>query len=122
MLVRLFAPFLPFVAEEVWSWMAEGSVHVAQWPDASELALEPAEGVYAASATLLAEIRRAKSEAKTSMRTPVKQLTVTASAQELAQLTQAEGDLADAGGIESATWLEGDRAVDITLGDRPPKA
>jgi len=121
-LVRLFAPFLPFVAEEVWSWMAEGSVHVAQWPDASELAVEPAEGVYAASATLLAEIRRAKSEAKTSMRTPVKQLTVTASAQELARLAEAEGDLADAGGIELANWLEGDRSVDITLGERPPKA
>ncbi len=69
--LRLFAPFLPFVTEEVWSWWQEGSVHRAPWPTADELAAG-AGGDPAAADSVgwpLSELRKAKSERKVSMRT-----------------------------------------------------
>src|SRR6202034_2807471 len=79
-LLRLFAPFLPFVTEEAWSWWQEGAVHRASWPaalasapaPASASAAEPgADGdpaVLATAAAVLGQIRKAKSEAKVSMK------------------------------------------------------
>lgn len=73
---RLFAPYLPYATEEVWSWMHAdgGSVHRAAWPDAAYYAscagkADPAQLDWAGRA--LAALRKIKSEAKVSMKTPI---------------------------------------------------
>jgi valyl-tRNA synthetase len=65
-ILRLFAPFLPFVTEEVWSWWRPGSVHRASWPTAAEV-VAPIGGhdadavhVFAETRAALGEVRRIK--------------------------------------------------------------
>ncbi|MFP5281903.1 MAG: valine--tRNA ligase, partial [Actinomycetes bacterium] len=73
-MLRLLAPIMPFVTEEVWSWWQEGSVHTAAWPSAAELADPAASGDGALLddlAAALAAIRGAKSQAKVSMKAEV---------------------------------------------------
>src|SRR5204862_1894957 len=73
-LLRLFAPIVPFVTEEVWSWWKEGSVHRATWPQAAELGPGAGDGdaaVLGAASAVLGEVRRAKTESRRSMRAPV---------------------------------------------------
>ena len=106
-LLRLFAPFLPFVTEEVWSWWQPGSVHRAPWPGLAEFgpAGEPgdgqAAGALAAASGAIAAVRAAKSAAKLSMRAPVRELTVSAGEAELAALTAVLRDVQAAGQVAS---------------------
>ncbi|MFI4990240.1 MAG: valine--tRNA ligase [Solirubrobacterales bacterium] len=107
---RLLAPFLPFVAEEVWSWWQPGSVHRASWPGAEEL-LEALGTVHADAAPLedealgvaadvLKEVRKAKSEARRPMRAPVARVVVHERAERLQALALGLEDLRAAGSID----------------------
>jgi valyl-tRNA synthetase len=125
-LQRLFAPFLCFAAEEVWSWWQEGSIHQAAWPEFDEVLAGGDPLVAQVSAAALAAVRRAKSEEKRSMRWPVERLLVTDTPDRLAALRLAEDDLAGAGNITSIEYadLAGDdpASYDVTLADPPDPA
>jgi valyl-tRNA synthetase len=119
-LLRLFAPFLPFVTEEVWSWWQEGSVHRAPWPAAVDLrsvARDGAPDLLDAAGWALGQIRKAKSDAKVSMRAAVASAAVTESAARVALLERAASDIADAGAVASLSFAVGEPAVDVVLAE-----
>jgi valyl-tRNA synthetase len=117
--LRLFAPFLPFVTEEVWSWWhGGGSVHHSPWPTEPEFppaALRAGTGVLDTVTSVLGEIRRVKTAAKVSMRAPVRRLTVVDDAESLARLASAEDDLRAAGGVAELVTRRGPREVIVEL-------
>ena len=116
--LRLFAPFLPFACEEAWSWWQQGSIHRAPWPRRAELIGTGDPAVLAAASEVLGQVRRAKSEARRKLRTPVEQAHVTASPVFLAALGAATADLCDAGNIADLVLSRSaDRAptVDVRL-------
>ncbi len=134
-LQRLFAPFLPFVCEEVWSWWQTGSVHRASWPETSELsallaASQPvpdgsengAAGVreelaLEVTGDVLREVRKAKSEGRHAMRAPVGRVVVTDTSERLDALSLGVDDLRAAGAIELVEMVVGEESsvsVEIT--------
>jgi valyl-tRNA synthetase len=119
--LRLFAPVLPFVTEEVWSWWQTGSVHRSAWPVASELPSGGDAGVVSAAAEALAGVRKAKSDAKQSMRADVQSATVIAPEAQVEQIEAARTDLVDAGRIATLSVLagEGPLTVQVVLAPAP---
>ncbi len=104
--LRLFAPYLPFATEEVWSWWREGSVHRAQWPTEAEV-LEVAGGgddrgvrALQMAAEVLGGIRKKKSESKRSPKTAVARVIIRAPESQLELLPDVEHDLRASGLIQ----------------------
>ncbi len=100
-LQRLLAPFIPFATESVWRWWQPGSVHTASWPTAGEFTVSGDDAILDPIGEVLAQIRRSKTEAKTSQKTPVSLATVRASAAHCAAIEQGRAELADAGSVEA---------------------
>jgi valyl-tRNA synthetase len=128
-LLRLFAPFLPFVTEEAWSWWQEGSVHRAAWPSGDGDLARPGLGgpglgstelgdpaVLETAATILGQLRKAKSEAKVSMRAEAARVVVHGPDAELVHACA--GDLLAAGNIAEFSFVPtpgGELTTEITL-------
>ena len=99
--LRLLAPFLPYVTEEVWSWWQEGSVHRASWPSVTELGSPAASdgSLIDAVASALSGIRGAKSAAKVKMRAPLARVEVTGPARLVEAAEKAADDLRRSGNV-----------------------
>jgi valyl-tRNA synthetase len=131
-LLRLFAPVMPFVTEEVWSWFNSGSIHRSPWPRAEDLAgvaaSRPGPAALAAqrdvgagldtAANAIRAIRKAKSEARLAQKAAVTRLVVRGSVSGLAVLEEVLSDVVAAGNVGSVELISEDRvelAFEVTI-------
>ncbi len=109
-IVRLLAPFLPFVTEEIWSWEAAAgtgysSIHRAPWPGVSELDGMPGAedpGAFGVAVSAIGAVRRFKTEAQRSLGAPLARVVLAAAPAAVARL---EGVLPDVAGAARAAEL-----------------
>jgi valyl-tRNA synthetase len=117
-LLRLFAPVLPYITEEVWSWAfaretAQASIHVAPWPSAEDfkgIAAPDNPASFDLALTCLNAINKAKSDAGVSAGRVAERLTLRANAGTLAAIAPVIADVAGA-----ARCLSYETALDASL-------
>ncbi len=124
--VKLFAPFLPYITEEVYQALfttTEGrvSIHNARWPIADEALIdEGAEAVGDAIVEVVTAVRRYKSEANLSLGTELRWLQLATSESALARLLgEAAADITSvtrARKVEVSKRLDPDLEIVKTVG------
>lgn len=121
-LLRLFAPFLPFVTDEIWSWeFSESdshSIHRSAWPsdnDMSDVDISISPEVMTLSIEVMTAIRGAKSEANVSLKAPVEHLNISGSESDIAFLDKCRSDIVLAGAVDKLTIDSGDTPDDQRL-------
>jgi valyl-tRNA synthetase len=118
-MLRLFAPFLPFVTEEVWSWWHDGSVHKAAWPASAEITeligapATDAAAAYRLAAEVTAKLRHQRSSQKRSFRVPVR-ATVSVTESQLPLVQRVHGDVAAGNNALSLVFQPGS-ALDVAV-------
>ncbi len=120
-MLRLFAPFLPFVTEEVWSWWQDGSVHRAAWPTREELerlipedatsASQEDMAVYLWATDILFEVRKQRSEAKQALKVPISGVTIRADRENVGRMRVVDADLRSALRVKAFKASEGEREI-----------
>ncbi len=104
---RLFAPFLPFVCEEVWQSWNCGSVHNASWPQGDASPDASIESLLLSVSAVLSAIRKAKSDARQSMKASVARVELVDRPEKLEMLKGVRQDLIEACQVEALVFIEG---------------
>jgi valyl-tRNA synthetase len=115
-IVRMFAPFLPFIAEEIWSWAYSkddgmaASIHRSPWPTLEELAAIPepkSEKTFEASVWLADNVRKRKADQNLSIKAPVALVQLVGSSDALVSVQEALPDLEGMLTITTSNVVEG---------------
>jgi valyl-tRNA synthetase len=125
-ILRLFAPFLPFVTEEVWSWWQPGSIHTARWPEAqemeslltdnSEAARLADRAAYEWATDVLFDVRKQRSEAKQPLKVPITKVSNRAEAAALDLMPHVEADLRSALRVQAFETVKGEPREIVVAG------
>ena len=136
-LLRLFAPVLPYITEEVWSWVfaketGEASIHAAPWPSAADfegVAAPADEGSFALAVEALTTINKKKSDAGVSVGRVAEALTLGANEATRARLEPVWEDVAGAARCQDKALVAKDgledgvfEVIDATFAEKKPKA
>jgi len=97
-LLRLFAPFVPYITEEVWSWAfaeetGSKSIHVAQWPQLSEFPTGGDDAPFETAIAALSTINKGKSESSVSVGRSITSLKLAANSATAAIYKTVEADV-----------------------------
>jgi valyl-tRNA synthetase len=119
-LLRLFAPFLPYICEEVWSWAfaresGAPSIHRAPWPgpaDFAAVAPPASERCFERATDCWRAINKAKADASVSMGREVASLAIVANAKTQRELAPALADVLGAGRCRAHELRERDSLAD----------
>ncbi len=135
-LLRLFAPVLPYITEEVWSWVfaeqtGQPSIHTAPWPGPGDFADidAPADPrSFDTAVAALTALNRAKTSAGVGVGRGVRTLTLSARSANLETLALVLDDVLAAARVEQHTLVANDEleagvfeVLEIDLLPKPPK-
>jgi valyl-tRNA synthetase len=117
---RIFAPYLSFAAEEVWSWWQPGSVHAQTWPTVGEIDTLTAPDAEAQAALdraieVITEIRRVKSQAQRPAKARIAIARVRADAATMPILQRLEVDLRSAAGADRIEFGDAEGPLNVEL-------
>ncbi len=119
-ILRLFAPFIPHITEELYSHIvdADTSVHArGNWPKSADYPIDnQAEASGIACVSILEAIRKCKSERQVSIKFPIKEVKLSGGDWKL--IEPVIHDLKSAGNVESITWSDTLASDAIYLEDR----
>ncbi|MEZ4215230.1 MAG: valine--tRNA ligase [Myxococcota bacterium] len=119
-ILRLLAPPMPFITEEIWSWTFAGetghaSIHAAPWPSEDELAdVAPPddERSFDVAVAALAAINKAKADAAVSMGREAERLALAANGATHAVLERVREDVLAAGRVHACECVVDDALED----------